>query len=147
MYYSTKYYHELGSCTHRQPDHNGHCKFIHGYGRSFFFKFGAKELTKKTQFVVEFGELKEIKKWLEYYFDHTFLINKDDPEIEIFKKLEKKGLLKLRILPNVSMEATAKFIFDYVDKYIKEKTNNRAFLQLVECKENNKNSGIYEKDN
>ena len=143
MYYSTKFYKEIGSCTHRQPSHEGHCKFVHGYGRSFYFKFGSYELTADTQFVMEFGDLKEIEKWLKYYFDHTFLINENDPELETFKQLDSKKIIQLRILPNVSMEATAKFVFDYVDNWVKDKTNNRVFLLECECKENNKNSGGY----
>tara|TARA_B110000211_G_C13958069_1_gene499265 strand:+ start:491 stop:928 length:438 start_codon:yes stop_codon:yes gene_type:complete len=144
MYYSTKYYHEIGSCTHRQPKHKGHCKYVHGYARSFKFKFGAKKLTQDTCFVVEFGALKEIKKWLKYYFDHTFLINKDDSEIEKFQQMHDANIIQLRILPNVSMEATAQFVFEYVNNWIKIKTDNRAWLVSCECIENSKNSGIYE---
>ena len=31
-------------CSHRQWRHEGHCRFVHGYSRSFTFWFAAKEL-------------------------------------------------------------------------------------------------------
>jgi len=145
-FYSTKTYNEIGSCTHRQPAHKGHCKFVHGYGRSFSFKFGAHRLEPETHFVVEFGALKAVEKFLKYYFDHTFLINKDDPEIKEFKEQEEKGLIQLRILDNVSMEATAYSVGLIVNEYIRRKTEGRAFLVSCECRENQKNSAIYELD-
>ena len=46
-------------------------------------------------------------------------------------------------MPNVSMERTAEFIFEYVDQWIRKQTNERAFLVEVECRENDKNAAIY----
>ena len=51
-------------------------------------------------------------------------------------------IIDLRVMPNVSMERTAEFIFEYVDQWIQQ-TNDRAFLVEVECRENDNNAGIY----
>ena len=72
-------------CSHRQWRHNGHCKFVHGYSRSFTFWFTAKGLDLNG-FVFDFSNLKPLEMRLKKQFDHTFLINKDDPLINYWEK-------------------------------------------------------------
>ena len=129
-------------CSHRQWQHQGHCRFIHGYSRSFKLTFGCQVLTE-SGFGVDFGEFSEISLWLKHWFDHTMLINEDDPELPLFRQLHDKELLDLRVLPNVSMESTAEFVFTYVDSWIRKQSGGRSFLIEVECRENNKNAAIY----
>ena len=144
MYRSTKSYYNL-PCAHRQWRDTGHCQFVHGYDRSVHFVFQAKTLDDKN-WVMDFGGLKEIKAWLEDIFDHTLLINEDDPELEFFQEMDKRGLCKLRVLPNIGMEGSAKYIFDYVDSWLHERTEGRVQLYSVECREHEKNSAIYYRD-
>ena len=141
MYQSTKTFHFL-PCAHRQWRDKGDCKFIHGYDRSVKLVFECHYLDDK-EWVMDFGGLKEIKEWLENLFDHTLLINEDDPEIEFFEEMERRNLCKLRIMPNVGMEGSAKYIFDYVDEWVQNKTNQRVYLYSVECIENEKNSALF----
>ena len=129
-------------CSHRQWRHTGHCKFIHGYSRSFTITFGCESLNE-SGFGVDFGEFDEVKAWLSHWFDHTVLINADDPELPLFEQLHAKSIVDLRVLPNVSMERTAEFVFEFVDAWIRKQTNQRAFVLEVECRENNKNAGRY----
>lgn len=129
-------------CTHRQWKADSHCRFVHGYSRSFYMEFEASELTKEG-WVVDFGGLKEVKEWLEYMFDHTFLASEDDPELSKFQDLDKAGVIQLRTLPNVGMEGSARFVYDKVNKMISDMTNGRAWVTKVECRENEKNSAIY----
>lgn len=129
-------------CTHRQWIADSHCKFIHGYSREFYFEFQCHELTEEG-WVVDFGGLKEVKAWLDSMFDHTFLASENDPHMELFEEMDKKGIIQLRVLPNVGMEGTAKFVFEKVDQMIKKQTSNRAWLKLTEVRENEKNSAIY----
>lgn len=129
-------------CSHRQWRHAGHCKFIHGYSRSFTITFGCETLSE-SGFGVDFGEFDEVKAWLSHWFDHTTLINADDPELPLFEQLHAKSIVDLRVLPNVSMERTAEFVFEFVDAWIRKQTNQRAFVLEVECRENNKNAGRY----
>lgn len=142
VYTSTKTFNNL-PCSHRQHAHKGHCHFIHGYSRTFKFYFACRELTPE-HFVVDFSDLKDLRAWLEHMFDHTLLINEDDPELPIIRELHERGIVDLRVMPNVGMEGTSKFVFDHVDKMIREKTGGRAWLYKVETHENDKNSAEYE---
>ncbi|MBJ24201.1 MAG: 6-pyruvoyl tetrahydropterin synthase [Euryarchaeota archaeon] len=141
-YTSTKTYRNL-PCAHRQWKNDGHCSFIHGYSREFIFHFACNELDKHG-WVVDFGGLKELKEFLENWFDHTLIIAEDDPLISDFKKLEEKGGCDLRILKEASIEFSAKFVYEFTNKLISQKTNQRAWCYRVEVRENDKNSAIYQ---
>jgi len=130
-------------CTHRQWRAESHCKFVHGYSRQFYFEFMATELTKEG-WVVDFGGLQELKKWLEQIFDHTFLVAQDDPELETFKALDKKGVIQLRVLPNPGMEGTAEYVYHEASKILKSLYGTRTWITKVEVNENEKNSAIFE---
>lgn len=129
-------------CSHRQWRHDGHCQFIHGYSRSFTLTFGCLDLDPMG-FGVDFGDFSELKAWFDQWFDHTTLINADDPERALFETLHARKIIDLRILPNVSMERTAEFVFQYVDPWISGRTDQRVVVLEVECRENNKNAGRY----
>ena len=77
-HYSTKHYgHNIGlSAVFRQPnaDHS-HCHLLHGYSLQFKFTFACDHLDNKN-WAVDFGGLKQIKKWLEDHFDHKTAIDK-----------------------------------------------------------------------
>ena len=141
MYESTKTFHFL-PCAHRQWRDEGHCRWVHGYDRSVKMIFHCKSLDDKG-WVMDFGGLKEIKAFLEDKFDHTLLINEDDPEMDFFQQMHQKDLCKLVVLPNVGMEGSAKYIFEWVQKWLEKETKDRVSIYSVECMENEKNSGIY----
>jgi 6-pyruvoyltetrahydropterin/6-carboxytetrahydropterin synthase len=130
-------------CTHRQWRADSHCKYVHGYSREFYFEFAATELTKEG-WVVDFGGLKEIKSWLEFVFDHTFLMAQDDPELETFKVLDARGVIQLRVLPNPGMEGTAFYVYQEASKILDKLYGKRAWITKVEVRENDKNSAFYE---
>lgn len=130
-------------CTHRQWRAESHCRFVHGYSREFYFEFAAKELTPEG-WVVDFGGLKEIKSWLEHVFDHTFLVAQDDPALEDFKRLDKEGVIQLRVLPNPGMEGTALYVYEEASKILSKLYGDRAWITKVEVRENEKNSAFYE---
>jgi len=142
MFRSSKTFRNL-PCAHRRYAHEGHCAWVHGYSREFTFWFGCHKLEEGTGFVMDFGDLKDVKAWLEDLFDHTLLLDKADPLLDEFIKLENKGACKLTVLEDVGMEGTAKFVFDHVSQVVRTKTNGRVFLLSVECRENDKNSAIY----
>lgn len=130
-------------CTHRQWKAESHCRYVHGYSREFHFEFAGNELTKEG-WVVDFGGLKEVKKWLDHVFDHTFLIAQDDPELETFKTLDKKGVIQLRVLPNPGMEGTALYVYQEASKILETLYGKRVWITRVEVRENEKNSAIFE---
>lgn len=130
-------------CTHRQWKADSHCKYVHGYSREFYFEFAANELSEEF-WVMDFGGLKEVKKWLAHMFDHTFLIAQDDPYLENFQKMNEDGIIQLRVMPNPGMEGTAKFVYDHVNELIHKSTNGRVWVTKVEVRENEKNSAYFE---
>ena len=127
-----------------------HCRFIHGYGISFKIIFEG-DLDERN-WVWDFGGMKRAKnkidgmnpkEWMDYMFDHTFLVAEDDPFLESFKKMDKAEVAQIRILPATGAEQFAKFVYDKVSEFIKIETNNRVRVVSVEFKEHNKNSAIY----
>lgn len=142
---STKTYdHNIGfSCAFRQWRADSHCSFLHGYPLNFKFTFEATHLDERN-WVVGYGDLKEIKQWLEHMFDHTTCVAADDPELETFEMLHAKKMIDLRVLEGgVGCEKTAEFVGIYVDNWVRVKTNNRCWLQSVEVREHSANSAIY----
>lgn len=141
-YISTKTYTNL-PCAHRQWRHDGNCKLVHGYSRSLHFIFGAHTLNK-CGFAVDFGDLGWLKDWLEHMFDHTLLLNEDDPQLPAFRELEQAGACDIRLMPyGVGMEGTAEYVCEYVDNELRERTGGRCWVVQVEARENDKNSAIY----
>lgn len=144
MYISTKKF--IGyPCTHRQWKDEGHCRFIHGYSREFTFWFKALNLDHKN-WVMDFGGFKDFKIFLDDYFDHSFLINSDDPELPLFRDMDAKGIVKLRVLDNVGMEGTSEFLHGKMNEYLDLKTQGRVWCFRVETRENEKNSGLFEQE-
>lgn len=130
-------------CAHRQWRHDGDCKLIHGYSRSFLYIFGGYALDK-CGFLVDFGQLDWLKAYHEAMFDHTFLLNKDDPEFDLFLGLAQRGVLKLVTYPQgIGMEGTAEHLCGYADGELRQRTKGRCWVISVEAFENDKNSAIY----
>jgi 6-pyruvoyltetrahydropterin/6-carboxytetrahydropterin synthase len=147
IYRSTKTYdHNEGlSCCFRQwrADHS-HCRLLHGYALAFRFVFATHELDKNN-WCLDFGGLKGLRAWLHEMFDHTTVVASDDPHLETFEALARDDLIDLRVLPAVGCEATATFVFDYVDRYISEMTQGRVWVETVEVREHGGNSAIYQR--
>jgi len=89
---------------------------------------------------MDFGQLKEVKLWLEDNFDHTLLLDAADPLLAEFKELEQRGACKLVIYEDVGMEGTCAFVKQYMDAWLLENTEGRVWLHSIEVRENEKNS-------
>ncbi len=92
---------------------------------------------------MDFGALKPVKSWLEDHFDHTLLLDATDPLLTDFQALEAKGGCKLVVYDDVGMEGSAKYVFDWVDKWVQDATDGRVWVVSVEVRENEKNSALY----
>ena len=134
----------LGSTAFRQWRAKSHCRLLHGYRLSAKIYFYAENLDE-TNWIFDFGNCKEIKTILENQFDHTTCVAADDPEIDMFKLMDDKDMIDLRIMENgVSIEKNSEWIFNTVNDYVKNKTNNRVSVIKVEVWEHEGNSAIYE---
>ena len=130
-------------CCHRQWKHPGHCRFVHGYSRSFTFWFKAKTLDENG-FVVDFSSLHSLEIKLKEHFDHTFLINKDDPLLSQWQELHSEGALDLRIMENVGMEFTAKLVWEWANSILIEKDSGRTCCVRAKASENELNSACFD---
>ena len=129
-------------CAHRRWRHEGHCAHVHGYDRTFIIWFAAHERTENG-FVMDFGQLKPVKNWLEQHFDHTLLLDEDDPLLPEFRALEAAGACTLITFDDVGMEGTAQFVYRWVDAWVRGETEGRVWVTSVEVCENEKNSARF----
>lgn len=151
-FYSTKNYgNDRGlSCSFRQwKATHSHCSLIHGYSLGFKLVFECESLDERN-WVMDFGGLKDFKKWLEKTFDHTLVIAEDDPKRGALEELNAKGLADVRIVEAVGAERFAQMAYnkmqEIIDSAIKEGTalNPTVKVKSVECYEHGANSAIYE---
>jgi len=175
-YISTKTYgNEIGlSCCFRQwRSTHSHCSLLHGYSIGVRVHFESDTLDDRN-WVMDFGGLKAFKSWLEYMFDHTLVIAKDDPFLDIFKGMaayglqDKGGMCDIRIVDAVGCEKFSEAAFNELDKIIKTYQRGEAYqltaqdgtvlqsfenrypvgqgvtLRSVEVFEHGANSAIYE---
>ena len=158
MFVSTKVFDGFSCCFRQWKATTTHCQFLHGYGVSFKIWFEG-DLDERN-WVWDFGGMKRAKtkidgkspkEWMDYMFDHTVLVAEDDPFLPDLEKLYHKpekglqyhGILQLRVVPATGAEKFAEFIYNKLNKFVKEETNNRVRVQQVEFREHNKNSAIY----
>lgn len=120
--------------AHRQHLHQGHCALIHGHNWVFELEFACDRLDE-NQFVVDFGELKFIRAFLEENFDHTLLLNQDDPCLPVLREkllrpdvpagtLDDNGIpftafAKIVAVPNCGAEGLAKWIFQQLNPMLR----------------------------
>jgi len=150
---STKVYKYL-PCGHaqyfdREADGSpGECASVHGYDRSVEFTFAGD--IDEMGWIVPFGELKDVKTFLEYYFDHVTVLPANDPRLDqITEELTVPGGLlgTLRVLPSgVSMEMSSVFIWEHVNHYIYKITNGRCYVEQVRVYEHDRNDAMCEVD-
>lgn len=150
MYQSIKIYDGFSCCFRQWKAEGTHCKFLHGYGVSFEVTFEG-ELDEKN-WVWDFGGAKRSsfkiegrnpKEWMDYMFDHTTIIADNDPELELFKEMDKKGIIQLRILHQVGAEQFASYIFDKLNAWVVWDSKGRVRVSKVKFMEHNKNSATF----
>lgn len=125
--------------AHRQHTHDGHCRLIHGHNWDFEICLSSNKLDENG-FVYDFGKFKWLKEWLEVNFDHTCVISEDDPELEMFLKLDKVGFMDLKIIPSCSAEGLAKYVY----KTVRADVPSHINVEWVRVYEDHKNVAQYE---
>ena len=93
---------------------------------------------------MDFGRLNPVKAWLEEHFDHTLLLDSDDPLLPQFQALEEAGACHLITFDDVGMEGTAYFVYQWIDAWVRKETEGRVWVTTVEVRENEKNSARYQ---
>jgi 6-pyruvoyltetrahydropterin/6-carboxytetrahydropterin synthase len=148
---STKLFDGFSTVFRQWKAEGTHCKFLHGYGVSFKVWFEG-ELDERN-WVWDFGGMKRAKgnidgknpkEWMDYMFDHTTIVATDDPGIGGFRTMNELGIIQLRELEAVGAEQFAKYIYDKLNTFVQEETENRVKVVRVEFMEHSKNTAIYE---
>jgi 6-pyruvoyltetrahydropterin/6-carboxytetrahydropterin synthase len=85
-----------------------------------------------------------LKSWMDHMWDHTLLIQKDDPYADVFEQLGQMGLAKVHLLDKMGAESNAKLVYDHFNEVLSKTDAGRCKVIKVECFENDKNSSIYE---
>ena len=146
MHYSTKQYgHDIGisACFRQWRATHSHCRFLHGYALAFKFIFAADELDDRN-WVMDFGGLKTLRAQLEHLFDHKTVVANDDPLLNSFIEMEKKGMLELTIVDDVGCEKFAQLAYDLAEQWLHtNKLAPRVRVASVEVKEHGANSAIF----
>ena len=137
--------------AHRQPNHDGHCAWIHGHNWSFEFEFEASWLDS-CGFVIDFGKLKWLKEWLHERFDHTLLLNDTDPEKDgIIRGLSGSSisvmLAKILVVDDCSCEGLCAYLMEEVNKVVASHTEGRVRVRRVTVIEDSKNSATITYEN
>lgn len=147
---STKVFDGFSTVFRQWKAEDTHCKFLHGYGISFKVWFEG-DLDQRN-WVWDFGGMKRAdtqiegkspKEWMDYMFDHTTIVAKDDPLMHFFVEADLAGLIKLRVLEATGAEKFAEFLFYTLNNFVKQETDGRVRVTQVEFREHEKNSAIY----
>ena len=134
------------SVGHRQWRDDGHCAWVHGYGRYIQFTFEGD--LDERQWVMDFGDLKDVKQWLEEQWDHRVMIASDDPQLDKLKEMHDLNIMNINVMDvekgwGPGIEASCKFVYDHVQPIITQKTNGRVKITKVEIWEHERNSAVY----
>jgi 6-pyruvoyltetrahydropterin/6-carboxytetrahydropterin synthase len=130
-----------------------HCRFLHGYAISFKVDFEG-DLDERN-WVWDFGGMKRAdgnidgmnpKQWFDWLLDHTTIIAEDDPALDLFRAMDKDGIIQLRILPYTGAERFAEYLFQKINEFVQEETHYRVRVAKVEVFENGRNSASYEEE-
>ena len=132
---------------------HSHCQLLHGYALKFKVWFESNEPINQLDdmnWIVDYGGFKDaplgngLKSWMDHMWDHTTLIQKDDPFADIFEQMGQMGLAKVHFLEKMGAESCAKLVYDHFNEVLAKTDAGRCKVVKVECFENDKNSSIYQ---
>lgn len=146
MYQSTKIFDGYSIALRQWKAQHSHCKLLHGYAIKFHITFEAKDgQLDEMNWIQDYGSFKRngLKEWLAEMFDHTTLIEKDDPMKAYFEMMQAEGIAKVRFMDKMGAESLAKLVYDHFNDRLSKIEGGRVRVSRVECFENDKNSAIY----
>ena len=127
-----------------------HCQYLHGYGVSFKVYFEGN--LDDRNWVWDFGGMKRAKTqidgmspkvWMDYMFDHTLICAEDDPALPEWERLNKEGIIQLRVVEATGAEKFAEYIFNKINNFVLEETEGRVKVTKVKFAEHGKNAAYY----
>ena len=144
MYTCTKKYPEI-CVAHRNWRANTHCALVHGYARTVELTFSGP--LDQNNWVIDLGNLRFIKDFLHKEWDHRLLISDDDPLLDDFKALEKKGAIVLNIMNTAkgygpTLEQSCLFIADFVRDELSKIMPNVVLIKVEVWEKGNNRSAL-----
>jgi len=99
MYISTKNFDNFSVALRQWKAKHSHCQLMHGYAFEIkvWFASNEEDIDKQLDdmnWIVDYGSFKKpplgngLRAWLDEMFDHTTLLEKDDPYLDFFKTAE-----------------------------------------------------------
>lgn len=154
-YLSTKLFDNYSVAVRQWKAQHSHCQLLHGYAFKFKVWFASNEPDVDKQlddmnWIVDYSGFKPapqgngLKDWMNHMWDHTLLIQEDDPYRDLFEQMAMEGLCKVHFLEKMGAESCAKLVFDKFNEVLSKTDGSRCKCIKVECFENDKNSSIYE---
>lgn len=154
MYISTKVFDNYSVAIRQWKAQHSHCQLLHGYGIYFKVWFASTEALEENQlddmnWIVDFGGFKNppkgngLKDWMDFMFDHTLLIEKDDPYRDFLESAAMEGICVVRVMDKMGCESLAKLVCDKFNDVLSKTDGGRCRVIQVECFEHGKNSSIY----
>ena len=149
-YTSTKLFDGYSTCFRQWRADGTHCRFLHGYAVSFRVWFEG-DLDHRN-WVFDFGGMKRAKtkihnmqptEFFAWLLDHTTIIAQDDPYMDEFIRMDKDGIIQLRVLPSTGCERFAEYLYGVINGFLREETNGRVKATKVEVYEHERNSASY----
>lgn len=127
--------------AHRQHRHPGHCSLIHGHNWSLKITF-ACERFDGNGFVVDFGNLKYIKRWLDDHLDHGCVLAEDDPLKEQITNSVPQ-VFKLYEVPNASCEGISLHLWEVFSRLLYEAEGDRVWIAQLDLYEDARNATCF----
>jgi 6-pyruvoyltetrahydropterin/6-carboxytetrahydropterin synthase len=158
-YISTKLFDNYSVALRQWKASHSHCELLHGYSLEFkvWFESNEPDVNKQLDdmnWIVDYGGFKStdaqptpgngLKDWMNNMWDHTMLIEKDDPYLDLFQTMAMEGICKLKVMDAMGAESCAKLVFDKFNDVLSKTDAGRCRVFRVECFENKNNSSIYE---
>ena len=143
---STKVFDGYSVAIRQHKAAHSHCSLLHGYDIYFKIWFEADSLDEMN-WIADFGSFKRngLKDWMSEMWDHTTLIEEDDPMRAWFEEAVYYKIAKVHFLPKMGCESLAKMVYDKFNDTFSKQEGGRLRIVRVECFEHERNSAIYEK--
>jgi 6-pyruvoyltetrahydropterin/6-carboxytetrahydropterin synthase len=84
------------------------------------------------------------KDYFAFLLDHTTIVAQDDPYLDQFMKMDRDGIIQLRILEATGCERFAEYLYKTINDFLREETEGRVRAIKVEVYEHERNSASYE---
>jgi len=127
--------------AHRQPWHDGHCALIHGHNWAIGLTFACSE-PDANGFVVDFGRLKYVKRWIDEHLDHACVLAVDDPLKGALIAAAPEAF-KLYEVPCTSCEGLAQHLWQVFNELVMRHESGRVWVTQVELWEDSRNAATF----